>query len=174
MYGLKMDFNITIEVQRKNKKFSKLLSRIMIVFSVIFVLMGIIFDNSFFFPAFMLVLLYYFYNRNADRSYEYVFENESFTVDVIRGKRRRKNEQYLYYKDLEVVAPPDHELVRKYKKKGGTEKLKKYDYTSYEENTPYYTMIIKRNDEKIKLLLDLDEQTMRFLKLRYPQRVFLQ
>ena len=80
----------------------------------------------------------------------------------------------LYYKNLEVVAPPDHETVMKYKKKGGTEKIRKYDYTSYEDDIPYYTMIISKNGEKIKLLLDLNEETLRFLKLRYPMKVFLQ
>ena len=35
-------------------------------------------------------------------------------------------------------------------------------------------MIISKNGEKIKLLLDLNEETLRFLKLRYPMKVFLQ
>ncbi|MCD7865743.1 MAG: hypothetical protein LUG54_06975 [Clostridiales bacterium] len=169
-----MDFKLTQQVQRKKKKNSRLLSTLMVVFAIIFVLCGVIFSNSFFLAAFCLAFLYYMFTFFSDRAYEYNFENEAFSIDVIRGKRRRSTEQYLYYKDLEVVAPPDHELVLKYKKKGGTEHIKKYDYTSYEEGIPYYTMIITRNDEKIKLLLDLDEQTLRFLKLRYPQKVFLQ
>ncbi len=94
-------------------------------------------------------------------------------MDLIRGRRRRKTAQTLYYEDLEVVAPPDHEVVAKYKKVGGTEKIKKYDYTSYEDDIPYYTMIIKRDGEKIKLLMDLDEELLHFLKIRYPQKVYL-
>ncbi|MCD7982070.1 MAG: hypothetical protein LUF32_07155 [Clostridiales bacterium] len=169
-----MDFKLTQQVQRKKKKNSKLLGTLMVVLAFIFVLCGIIFSNSFFLPAFCLAFLYYMFTFFSDRAYEYNFENEAFSIDVIRGKRRRSTAHYLYYKNLEVVAPPDHELVLKYKKKGGTEHLKKYDYTSYEEGIPYYTMIITQNEEKIKLLLDLDEETLRFLKLRYPQKVFLQ
>ena len=52
-------------------------------------------------------------------------------------------------------------------------KLPKYDYTSYEEDTPYYTMIIMENRTKIKLLLDLDEEMLQTLKRLYPERVFL-
>lgn len=70
--------------------------------------------------------------------------------------------------------PPDHESVAKYKKKTGTEKIRKFDYTSYEDGVPYYTMIIKQNDEKIKLLLDLNQETLHFLKVRYPMKVFTQ
>ncbi|MCD8108675.1 MAG: hypothetical protein LUE14_01015 [Clostridiales bacterium] len=169
-----MDFKLTQQVQRKKKRNSKLLSTVMVVFAIIFVLCGIIFSNSFFLAAFCLAFLYYVFTFFSDNAYEYNFENEAFSIDVIRGKRRRHTAHYLYYKNLEVVAPPDHELVLKYKKKGGTEHIKKYDYTSYEDGIPYYTMIITQNDEKIKLLLDLDEQTLRFLKLRYPQKVFLQ
>ncbi len=175
-----MDFKLTQQVRRKKKKNSKLLGNLMIVLSIVFVLCGIVFNTvsdsarGFFLPAFCLAFLYYMFTFFSDRAYEYNFENEAFSIDVIRGKRRRSTAHYLYYKNLEVVAPPDHEMVLKYKKKGGTEHLKKYDYTSYEEGVPYYTMIITQNDEKIKLLLDLDEETLRFLKLRYPQKVFLQ
>ena len=53
-----------------------------------------------------------------------------------------------------------HESVARYKKNGGTEKMKKYDYTSYDEDTPYYTMIIREDGHKIKLLLDLNEELL--------------
>ena len=50
--------------------------------------------------------------------------------------------------DMEVIAPNWHEAVAKYRKNGGTEKLKKFDYTSYDDNIPYYTMIVYENKEK--------------------------
>ena len=66
-----------------------------------------------------------------------------------------------------------HQAVAKYRKDAGGVKLPKYDYTSYEEDTPYYTMIIMENRTKIKLLLDLDEEMLQTLKRLYPERVFL-
>lgn len=141
-----MDFKLTQQVQRKPKKGSKLLSRLMVIFAIIFVILGIIFNNGYFMPAFLLALLYYIYTMLNDSAYEYNFENEKFSIDVIKGKRRRRTAHVLYYKNLEVVTPPDHELVAKYKKNG----------------------------EKIKLLLDLNEEMLRFLKVRYPMKVFLQ
>lgn len=100
-------------------------------------------------------------------------ENEQLTIDVIYGNKYRKTAHELDLRQLEVVAPHWHGSVAKYKKNGGTEHLKKYDYTSYEEDTPYYTMIIKEDGRKIKLLLDLTEEMLHTLKTRYPQKVFL-
>ena len=74
---------------------------------------------------------------------------------------------------LEVLAPNWHDAVAKYRKEGGSIRLTKYDYTSYEEDTPFYTMIITENREKIKLLLDLNEDMLMTIKRRYPERVFL-
>ena len=132
-----MDFNLTQQVRKKQKRSSKLLGRIMVVFAVILVFFGIIFNRGFFFPAFLFAFLYYIFGYGSDSAYEYNFENEQFSIDVIKGKRRRKTAHVLYYKNLEVVAPPDHESVAKYKKKTGTEKIRKFDYTSYEDGVPY-------------------------------------
>jgi len=93
---------------------------------------------------------------------------------VIRGKRRRKTVHTLDIKDVEVIAPNWHEAVEKYRKDGGTEKLKKFDYTSYDDNIPYYTMIAYEDKEKIKLLLDLNISMLEAIKRVYPQKVYLQ
>ncbi|MFR7899387.1 MAG: hypothetical protein ACLU6Y_05740 [Ruminococcus sp.] len=61
------------------------------------------------------------------------------TIDVIYGNKYRKTAHELDLRELEMIAPHWHQAVAKYKKNGGTEHLKKYDYTSYEEDTPYYT-----------------------------------
>ena len=50
--------------------------------------------------------------------------------------------------------------------------LKKYDYTSYDEDTPYYTMIIREDGHKIKLLLDLNEELLHAMKTQYPEKVY--
>ncbi len=74
----------------------------------------------------------------------------SLEIDVIYGKKYRKTAHILELSNLETVAPHWHESVARYKKNGGTEKLKKYDYTSYDEDTPYYTMIIREDGHKDK------------------------
>ena len=79
----------------------------------------------------------------------------------------------LNLKDMEVLAPNWHDAVAKYRKNGGTEILPKFDYTSYEPEIPYYTMIIMENRKKIKLLLDLEDDMIAAIKRMYPKKVFL-
>ena len=63
----------------------------------------------------------------------------------------------LKLEEMEVTAPHYHEKWQNIKeyRNGETEK---YDYTSYEDDVPYYTMIIREDGRKIKLLLDLTEE----------------
>ena len=109
---------------------------------------------------------------SSQRDYEYILENGQLTIDVIYGKKYRKTAHVLNLEEMEVTAPHYHEKVAKYKKNSGTEKLKKYDYTSYDEDTPYYTMIIREDGHKIKLLLDLNEELLHAMKTQYPEKVY--
>lgn len=165
-------YKIVEQVKRKKKKMSGALRMSMILFSVLFILMGIFFSRGFMLPGFLLVLLYFGYDYFSVREYEYILEGNNLDIFVIQGKRKRTEAHHLDLRNLEVVAPHWHESVAQYKKKGGSVRLPKFDYTSYEEETPYYTMIITEEERKIKLLLDLTEEMLHFMKKIYPQKVF--
>ena len=45
-------------------------------------------------------------------------------------------------------------------------------YTSYEDDVPYYTMIIREDGRKIKLLLDLTEEMLHTMKTQFPEKVY--
>ena len=171
---LKMyNYKIVEQVTRKPKKASRLLKRIMIVFAVLFVLTGIIISQGFMLPGFLLTLLYFVYDAFNQKEYEYILEDNTFTIDVILGKRYRRTLHILDMSELEVVATNQHEAVAKYRINGGTEKLKKFDYTSYDDDIPYYTMIVREDGEKIKLLLDLNKEMLQVIKKSYPYKVFM-
>ena len=155
MYSTK----IIKQVKRKKKPGAGVLKILMIVFGVLF-------------PGFLLICLYFAFDMFSQKEYEYVMEGNHFTIDVIVGKKHRKNAHELDLNQLEVVAPNWHEKVAKYRIKGGTERLAKYDYTSYDDEIPYYTMIIGDGREKIKILLDLNEEMLRTMKNMFPDRVF--
>ena len=150
------------------------LSKVMVIFGVIFVLMGIMISQAFMLAGFLLVLLYFVFDVFSNKEYEYTLEDNKLEIDVIYGKRYRKNAHVIDLQEMEVTAPNWHESVAKYKKNGGTEKLPKYDYTSYEEDTPYYTMIAIEDRQKIKLLLDLSEEMLQTMKRSYPSKVFFE
>ena len=167
------NYKIVEQVIRKPKPMTGFLRTVMLVFAVILLLLGITISQGFMLPGFLLVVLYYFYNTYSQKEYEYRLESGRLTIDVILGKRYRKTAHILELSEMEVTAPNRHEAVAKYRRDAGGVKLPKYDYTSYEEDTPYFTMIAIENRTKIKLLLDLDEEMLQTLKRLYPERVFL-
>ena len=167
------NYKIVEQVIRKPKPLTGVLRTVMLIFAVILLLLGIILSQGFMLPGFLLVALYYFYNTYSQKEYEYILEDNHLTIDVIFGKKHRRSAHYLDMDALEVLAPNWHDSVARYRRNGGSIRLPKYDYTSYEEDTPFYTMIMTENKEKIKLLLDLNDNMLQMIKRRYPDRVFL-
>ena len=166
------DYKIVEQVSRKKKSMSGILRKAMIIFAVFFVILGITISQSFMLAGFLLAALYFVYDVFSQKDYEYTLESDTLTIDVIYGKKYRKTAHVLYLKNMEVTAPHWHESVAKYKKNGGTEKLKKYDYTSYDDEGPYYTMIVTEDGNKIKLLLDLTDEMLHTIKTLHPQKVY--
>ncbi|WP_331475146.1 hypothetical protein [Blautia glucerasea] len=166
------DYKIVEQVSRKKKSMSGVLRKVMIIFAVLFVILGITISQSFMLAGFLLAALYFVFDIFSQKDYEYTLENDTLSIDVILGKKYRKTTHVLELKNMEVTAPHWHESVAKYKKNGGTESLKKYDYTSYDDNIPYYTMIITEDGRKIKLLLDLTEEMLHMMKTQHPEKVY--
>lgn len=167
-------FKVTQQVKRKKKPGTGLLKVMMIFFGVLFVLMGIFFSRGFMLSGFLLVGLYFVYDVFSQKEYEYTAEGVNFTIDVIWGRRHRRRAHMLNLQELEVIAPNWHEKVAKYRLKGGSVRLKKYDYTSYDDSVPYYTMIIMENGKKIKILLDLEEEMLDAVRKVCPGKIYLE
>lgn len=165
---------IVQQVKRKEKAMTGILKKAMILFAVLFVVMGITISQGFMLPGFLVTGLYFIYDVLSQREYEYVLEGSRLEISVIYGGRYRKEAHMLDLKDVEAVAPSRHEKVAAYLKDGGSIRIPKYDYTSYEENVPYYTMIVMEDKQKIKILMDLNEEMLGYMKSKYPDKVFLQ
>ena len=52
--------------------------------------------------------------------------------------------------------------------------MHKEDYTSYREDVPYYTMIVRDEPKPLKLLLDLTPEAIRLIRRRRPGAVRVQ
>ncbi len=161
------------QVKRKEKAMTGVLKKVILLFAVLFVVMGITISQGFMLSGFLAAGLYFVYDALSRKEYEYVLDGDRLQISVIFGGRYRREMHVLDLKDMEVVAPSRHEKVADYLKEGGSVKLPKYDYTSYEENVPYYTMIVMEDRRKIKILMDLNEEMLGFMKRMYPDRVFL-
>ena len=160
------------QVKRKQKKMTGVLRKLMVVFGVFFVLLGIMISQAFMLAGFLLVALYFVFDVLSRKEYEYILDGKTLTIDVIYGKRYRKTAHIIDMTEMEVTAPNRHEAVAKYRKDGGGVRLPKFYYTSYEDDIPYYTMIVIEDREKKKLLLDLNQELLFALKKQYPSKVF--
>ena len=167
------NYRIVEQIIRVPKPLTKLLRTIIIVFAVVFLLSGIIISRGFMISGFLFVVLYYFYNTYSQKEYEYILEDRCFTINVIFGKTVRRSVHILDMNMLEVLAPYWHNSVEKYRKGGSGTILRKFEYTSYEEDITYYTMIITENHEKVKLLLELSDNMLQMIKKMYPDKVYL-
>lgn len=167
-----MAYEVTTHVKRRKKHFSGFMKILIVVMAVICFLLGVTITTGFLFPCFLLAGLYYWYTMNIDREYEYTASGDILQIDVIKGGVRRSCEHQIPFVDIEVIAPHAHSSVARYRIKGGSERLKKYDYTSYDDSVPYFTVIARKDGRKIKILMDLDDAMLRVLKTRMPDRVY--
>ena len=165
---------LTAYVSRKPKKAAKLLRAVMAILAVLFLLGGIVITRGLFLPCFLMAGLYFLYDLLSRRDYEYIYENNLLQIDLIRGRQIRSTEHVLDLQNLEVVAPHDHEAVAAYRKGGEKGSLSKYDYTSYDDTIPYYTMIVYEDRKPVKLLLDLPDSFLAQMKRDYPDKVYRQ
>lgn len=169
-----INYRMVAEVHKRKRKSTKILQAFIVILGVLFLFMGIAFSRGLMLPCFLMAGLYFVFQSNAEQDFEYIYESDILTIDVIKGKRKRTTVQALKMERLEVLAPHNHEAVAQYRKDGGSIHLKKYDYTSYDDGIPYYTMIIMTEEEKkIKILLDLTDEMMQTMKQKYPQKVYL-
>ncbi len=166
-----MGYKIVTQVHKKTKRAVKPLKYAMVIFGVAFLLLGILWNRGMFLPCFLMAALYFYFDANSNIEYEYVYEDRKLKIDVIRGRRTRQTVHILELDRMVITAPHDDEAVSRYRIGGEEGSLPKFDYTSYDDAIPYYTMIAYENDEKIKLLLDLNDELLTQMHRDYPQKV---
>lgn len=162
---------MVIAVKRKGRPSEKALRGVMMGLAILFFLQGIIFSTSFMLPCFLMAGAYFWYSWASRREYEYTLEDGQMLIERVSDRGRAELHQFSL-SDVEVLAPPDSPAVARYKK-GGEEKVPKYDYTSYEDGVAFYTMIVKENGQKIKLLLDLPPEAISMIRRASPKAVML-
>ena len=155
---------IVLAVRRKSRPSEKLLRRTMAVLAVAFLLQGIVLSRGFMLPCFLMAIGYYVYGQASNREYEYTLGEKAMLIERVGDHGRRLLHEINYNEILLLCDPEDPEAAR-YRKGGGTP-VYKYDYSSYEENVPYYVMIVKGDGKTVKLLLDLTPDAISFLRRR--------
>ena len=148
---------VTVSVTRSPSPFQQFLRVLMIVLAMLFLLGGIVFSRGLMLPCFLSALLALWYGYAVRRAYEYVLEAGKLLIYRVNDHGRHL---------LHEIAVQDP-AVAPYRK-GGERTLPKFDYTSYREDVPYYTAIVRENGQRIKLLLDLTPEAIAALQRSCP------
>ena len=146
---------LVISVTRRSRPSEKYLRVVMAVLALAFLICAVALDRGMMLPCFLMAMGYFVYTYATRRQYEYILEDGRLRIDRLM-ERGRVTQHEFSLGDVEVLARPRDEAVAAFRK-GGEVKLKKYDYTSYNDDTPYYTMIAREDGQRIKLLLDLND-----------------
>ncbi len=162
---------MVIAVKRKGRRSEKVLRIIMAGLAALFLLEGVFLSTAFMLPCFLMTGAYFWYGWASRREYEYTIEEGHMLVERVSDRGRAALHQFSLA-DVEILALPDAPAVARYKK-GGEEKIPKFDYTSYEDGVPYFTMIAKEDGRKIKLLLDLPPEAIALIRRANPKAVLI-
>ena len=79
------NYKIVEQVSRKKKSMSGILRKVMVIFAVFFVVLGITISQSFMLAGFLLAGLYFVYDVISRKDFEYTLENDMLTIVVIYG-----------------------------------------------------------------------------------------
>lgn len=158
----------TTRVKRASTRFLQIL---MAVFAAIFLFAGVAFNRGMMLPCFLMAALYFVFEFFAHKTYTYILSEDTLSVEVVYGGRFRRQLGDIDLTQLVVLAPHDDPAVDRYRKGAQEGSIRKYDYTSYDDSVPYYTMIVDNAGTKEKYLLDLNEAMLGHIRRRCPQKV---
>ena len=126
---------ISIQILRQRRPSEQALRIAMIALAALFLLLGILLSRGLMLPCFLMAMAYFWYSHASRREYEYTLEDGHMTIERAASSGRTVLHE-INLADVEALASPDDPCVARYKK-GGEEKIRKFDYTSDEENRPY-------------------------------------
>ena len=149
---------LVISVNRIPRPSEKLLRGLMAALAVFFLLQGILFSSAFMLPCFCMTAAYFIYGHLARREYEYTLDEDILKIERVSDTGRRVLHE-IPFEEIRLICKPDDPAAAPYKK-GGSIRVKKYDYTSYREDVPYYTLIAGHDPRPYKFLLDLTPEAL--------------
>ena len=149
---------LVISVSRVSRSSDRVLRGLMAALAVFFLLQGILFSSAFMLPCFCMTAACFIYGHLARREYEYTLDEDGLKIERVSDMGRRLLHE-IPYDEIRLICLADDPEAAPYKK-GGSIRVKKYDYTSYRDDVPYYTLIAGHESPLFKFLLDLTPEAL--------------
>ncbi len=113
----------------------------------------------------LFVILYFWALQKTDSEYEYIHTNQTFDIDLVIRKKKRKQLTTIDLGKVIVLAPIGHAELECYSK------IPVIDYSGKQGNR--YAMVVGVAGTQKALLLSLDGEMCQSLKKAIPSKVHL-
>ncbi len=158
-----------IMVKRETPAGKKLLKGVMITFTALCVVAGLIFWPLLLVGAAMAAACFFFVPK-LEVEFEYLYVNGELDVDAIYSKQRRKRQGSYDMSELEILAPSNSHALDAFRNKQG---LKMKDYTSLDEKVKSYIMIFNKEKGQEMIKVELDDSIVQDIRRIAPRKVNL-
>lgn len=154
-------------VKRKTPGYMSFLKILLIMLTVGFVLVGMVFIIALI-PAILFGVAAYFVYMNTDLEYEYLYLDRELTVDKVMAKSKRKRAAVYSLDKMEIVAPVKSWHLDNFKNR---QTCKNVDYSSGEEKQPDKRFVFYYEGNQ-KVIFEPSEEMVKAMQFVAPRKVF--
>lgn len=116
--------------------------------------------------AVVLIVVTVWINKRMDVEFEYLCLNGDIDIDKVMAKSKRKHLSSIKIEELEVLAPCNHQELKKY------QSVPTYNYSSFSKDAKLFKAIINQ-DRKLKaIIFEPKEEMIEAVYLKAPRKVF--
>lgn len=153
-------------VARKSSMLLTFLKMLLIMLTVVFVIIGVLYLPGLLIAAAAGVGAYFAY-MNAYIEYEYLYLDKEISVDKVMAKSKRKKAGSYAIDQMEIMAPLNSHRLDSYKNRN----TKALDYSSGIENQPERRYMMVYNGD-VKVIFEPNEEMIRAIQNVAPRKVF--
>ncbi len=109
---------------------------------------------------------YYLIFPRFSVEYEYTLINKELDIDIIYGKERRKSGMNLDLSQAELIAPLSSPRMAYY------QDCKKNNFSANDPEKPPYAIVITHKQEKVCVLIQMDDTLYSHLRMAVPRVIY--
>jgi hypothetical protein len=154
-------------VARKPSFVMSFVKVLLIMLTVVFLFLGLMFPLGFLIAIVTGVGAYFAY-MNADIEYEYLYLDKEVSVDKVMAKSKRKSQGNFSIDQLEIMAPVGSHRLDSYKNR---DVKKSYDFSSHAASQPEKRYMMMFSGDT-RVILEPNEAMVKAIQTVAPRKVF--
>lgn len=155
-----------IQISRQPSEKDRMIVLLLGVLTGLFAVIGILFQIIFLIPAIIFGFLTWLRKGYLHLEYEYIYTDGQISVDRILDAKRRKRIATYSPERLLCLAPKGSVALGHYPRD-----IKSADYTSGDENVPYYVAVYQTDNGQLAVWLELPDEVVRDMRRLNPRVV---